>query len=173
VVRPAMDEVFMGKREKGEVLEMIHPSRFDWYFKRMRKERVDWEGAPDLFKVPSSESTSEVVYDRLKGSMRGLQITPPADNEENLKGGNEEAIDQDTMEDPKAVPKETLEESSAKRLQKSFKENVKESPEERSKEDHKGDRKEHHGEELKESSEKSPKKVKDKDVGQVLKESTN
>ena len=173
VVRPAMEEAFMGKREKGEVLEMIHPSRFDWYFKRMRKERVLLEGAPDLFDLPSSESTRDVVDDRLEGPMQGLQITPQADNEENIKGDSRGIMDQDTMEDPKEVLKETLEKPNVKKLQKSFKENVKESSKESSKEDHKGEHKENHKEELKEDSEKSSKEDKEKDVGQVLKESTN
>ncbi|KAL9586528.1 MAG: hypothetical protein Q9212_000836 [Teloschistes hypoglaucus] len=53
VVNPAMEESIKGTRSKQEVLEMIHPSRFDWFFMRYRKVQIGngkmWAETPDVF----------------------------------------------------------------------------------------------------------------------------
>ncbi|KAL8702660.1 MAG: hypothetical protein Q9201_004161 [Fulgogasparrea decipioides] len=72
VVRPAMEESLDGKRERKEVLEMLHPSRYDWFFRFYRKEKAEkdkswaekaekWAETPDLFEVPSLMSLMNVM----------------------------------------------------------------------------------------------------------------
>ncbi|KAL8738787.1 MAG: hypothetical protein Q9181_000465 [Wetmoreana brouardii] len=72
VVRPAMEESLDGKRERKEVLEMLHPSRYDWFFRFYRKEKAEkdkswaekaekWAETPDLFEFPSLVSLMNVM----------------------------------------------------------------------------------------------------------------
>lgn len=55
VFYPAIEETLGAepKRERLEVLEMLHPSRLDWYFRVFRKERskqdASWKNTPSLF----------------------------------------------------------------------------------------------------------------------------
>ncbi len=53
VVSEAMKESVEGRRSKSEVLDLMHPSRLDWYFHRYRKEKVakeeSWKDSPPLF----------------------------------------------------------------------------------------------------------------------------
>ncbi|KAI4174015.1 MAG: hypothetical protein LQ343_002578 [Gyalolechia ehrenbergii] len=55
IVYPAFEETLQPepKRERAEVLDMLHPSRLDWYFRLFRKERSQrderWKNTPDLF----------------------------------------------------------------------------------------------------------------------------
>ncbi|KAL8733144.1 MAG: hypothetical protein Q9166_002336 [cf. Caloplaca sp. 2 TL-2023] len=61
VVCPAMEDSIKGQREKGEVLEIIHPSRLDWFFKSYQKKRAekedDWKNVPPLFEVSATSTT--------------------------------------------------------------------------------------------------------------------
>ncbi|KAL8806295.1 MAG: hypothetical protein Q9182_001442 [Xanthomendoza sp. 2 TL-2023] len=53
---PAMEESIRGQRSKGEVLDMLHPSRWDWFFQKLKKERAgveSWKNVPPLFEVSS------------------------------------------------------------------------------------------------------------------------
>ena len=65
VVLPAMAETLeqVPKRQRGEVLEMLHPSRFDWFFKQYRKEKMEddetWMYTPNLFYRPPRDTDSE------------------------------------------------------------------------------------------------------------------
>lgn len=65
VVGPAMEDSLHGKREKGEVLEMLHPSRLDWFFRFYRKEKAgkdkDWADTPDLFEIAPLKSLMDVM----------------------------------------------------------------------------------------------------------------
>ncbi|KAL8693425.1 MAG: hypothetical protein Q9218_001735 [Villophora microphyllina] len=55
VVFPAIQESVTGGRSKKEVLEMLHPSRFDWFFLKFRKEQGNfWAKTPDIFKKTRS-----------------------------------------------------------------------------------------------------------------------
>ncbi|KAL8647754.1 MAG: hypothetical protein Q9226_006301 [Calogaya cf. arnoldii] len=61
VVQEAMKESSDGGRSKAEVLELMHPSRLDWYFNRYRKEKAEeeesWKDSPPMFDIlaPPSE----------------------------------------------------------------------------------------------------------------------
>ncbi|KAL8789956.1 MAG: hypothetical protein Q9213_000842 [Squamulea squamosa] len=58
VVDEAMKESIQGRREKGEVLELLHPSRLDWYFNKYRKQKAEkeesWKDVPPLFDLPTT-----------------------------------------------------------------------------------------------------------------------
>ncbi|KAL8943886.1 MAG: hypothetical protein Q9216_000780 [Gyalolechia sp. 2 TL-2023] len=64
IVCPAVEETLQPepKREKAEVLDMLHPSRLDWYFRVFRKERSQhdesWRNTPDLFHFESEGAKS-------------------------------------------------------------------------------------------------------------------
>ncbi|KAL9031874.1 MAG: hypothetical protein Q9196_000129 [Gyalolechia fulgens] len=64
IVYPAVEETLQPepKRERAEVLDMLHPSRLDWYFRVFRKERSQhderWKNTPDLFHVENKEAKS-------------------------------------------------------------------------------------------------------------------
>ncbi|KAL8872565.1 MAG: hypothetical protein Q9174_001823 [Haloplaca sp. 1 TL-2023] len=173
VVLPAMEEVYAGKREKGEVLEMLHPSRLHWFFKRVCKEVKAWEHTPDLFEDLPSEPARDAVHDRLEGPMQRLQVTAGTDNEVDLNGGHKESTDHGTIEDPIEHTKENYEDTSVKKIQNSLKENVKESPKESPKEDHMVDHQESNGEDLKGNSNSSSKEGTEREAGQVLKQVSN
>lgn len=53
IVNEAMKESVGGRRSKSEVLELMHPSRLDWYFHKYRKEKAEkdksWKDTPPLF----------------------------------------------------------------------------------------------------------------------------
>ncbi|KAL8675573.1 MAG: hypothetical protein Q9168_000085 [Polycauliona sp. 1 TL-2023] len=53
VVGEAMMESVAGRRSKGEVLDLMHPSRLDWYFNKYRKQKAEqdqsWKDVPPLF----------------------------------------------------------------------------------------------------------------------------
>ncbi|KAL8994816.1 MAG: hypothetical protein Q9169_005323 [Polycauliona sp. 2 TL-2023] len=55
VVSEAMRESVEGRRSKGEVLDLLHPSRLDWYFNKFRKEKAEkdkgWKDVRPLFEV--------------------------------------------------------------------------------------------------------------------------
>lgn len=61
VVYPAMEDSMSGTRSKQEVLEMMHPSRFDWFFMKFRKEQTGsgkmWAQTPDIFEKAHSFDT--------------------------------------------------------------------------------------------------------------------
>ncbi|KAL8822006.1 MAG: hypothetical protein Q9223_000086 [Gallowayella weberi] len=54
---PAIGESITGQRTKSEVLGMLHPSRLDWFFQKLKKEKADvesWSKVPPLFEISSS-----------------------------------------------------------------------------------------------------------------------
>lgn len=55
VVNEAMRESVGGGRSKGEVLDLLHPSRLDWYFNKYRKQKAEkeesWKDVPPLFDI--------------------------------------------------------------------------------------------------------------------------
>ncbi|KAI4248915.1 MAG: hypothetical protein L6R40_000927 [Gallowayella cf. fulva] len=52
---PAMEESERGERERGQVLDMLHPSRWDWFFRKLKRERgetdISWRNVPPLFEA--------------------------------------------------------------------------------------------------------------------------
>ncbi|KAL8915240.1 MAG: hypothetical protein Q9171_000359 [Xanthocarpia ochracea] len=58
VVHEAMKESIQGQRSRGEVLDLMHPSRFDWYFKQYQKWRAEkeksWKDVPPLFDLSTT-----------------------------------------------------------------------------------------------------------------------
>lgn len=60
VFGPAIDETLgpEPKRGRKQVLEMLHPSRLDWYFKTYRKENSNlderWKNTPPMFETDAS-----------------------------------------------------------------------------------------------------------------------
>lgn len=71
IVCPAMEETMQQepKRDKAEVLDMLHPSRLDWFFHVFRKERskIDerWKTTPNLFNLDN---------ERIAREMQGLKL---------------------------------------------------------------------------------------------------
>ncbi|KAL8718725.1 MAG: hypothetical protein Q9225_004166 [Loekoesia sp. 1 TL-2023] len=66
IVCPAMEETMQEepKRDKAEVMEMLHPSRLDWFFHVFRKERskIDerWKNTPNLFNLDNARIAKEL-----------------------------------------------------------------------------------------------------------------
>ncbi|KAL8779948.1 MAG: hypothetical protein Q9194_001167 [Teloschistes cf. exilis] len=84
VVYPAMEESIKGTRSKQEVLDMIHPSRFDWFFMRYRKEQSGngkmWAQTPDIFEKARSANPGAAEQTKTR--------FPDEGKEEELKGAN-------------------------------------------------------------------------------------
>lgn len=68
IVYPAIEETLQPepKRDKVEVLEMLHPSRFDWYFLVFRKERSkhdpSWKNTPSLFHLEDEAAETALEH---------------------------------------------------------------------------------------------------------------
>ncbi|KAL8678921.1 MAG: hypothetical protein Q9186_004778 [Xanthomendoza sp. 1 TL-2023] len=61
---PAMEESISGQRSRGELVDMLHPSRWDWFFQKLKKERADmesWKNVPPLFEMSSSASVTTLT----------------------------------------------------------------------------------------------------------------
>lgn len=77
VVYPAMEESIKGTRSKQEVLEMIHPSRFDWFFTRYRKVQIGndktWAQTPDIFEQARSADSGAAEETNTRFSNKGKE----------------------------------------------------------------------------------------------------